>query len=98
MSLVALSRLLPLAFDRIDRAKNIHDKQTEKQISRVLKDLFPEHLASYSVAIRGSTIIIQTNSIALKHKVYADQKKLLGLFGDSTARSISFAPLTQQKK
>ena len=95
MSLVSLGRLLPQAFDRIDKAKKIQDAHRGRGVAGALNELFPESLNKYSVSPRGSTVVIHTDSIAFKHKVYASQEKILAVLREVGAKTIVFTP---QKK
>lgn len=92
MSFVSVGRLLPRAFDRIDRAKKIRDAQAEKQITKIFSDLFPSYAGRYSAFVRGSAIVVATDSPTLKHKIYTSQEKILRFLKEINARSIIFTP------
>lgn len=91
--MVSIKCLLPRAFDRIDRAKKVRDTQKEIQVAKVFGELFPVYAGRYAIALRGSTIVVGTESGALRHKIYTSQEKIIQLLNDLPARSIAFTSL-----
>ncbi len=92
MTLVRLTGFLVSAFERIDASHKLHGAQELNSVAHVVEELFSPHKHGFSVKLRGSTLVVETNSPILKHKIYTSQGDILRRLAHTQVRSITFTP------